>query len=81
MDDLDEIGLRRHHRVDVLVGHRRLVDHLGVLTALHALGRADVVLDGDKGLSTIAFPDAAKTGVVSVRRNDAGTAAVGYVIY
>jgi hypothetical protein len=27
------------------------------------------------------FPDAAKTGVVSVRRNDAGTQAVGYVIY
>jgi hypothetical protein len=40
-----------------------------------------VVLDGNKGLSVIAFENAAKTGVVSVRRNDAGTAAVGYVIY
>jgi hypothetical protein len=40
-----------------------------------------VVLDGNKGLSVIAFENPAKTGVVSVRRNDAGTAAVGYVIY
>jgi hypothetical protein len=48
-------------------------------TAWHV--HPDVVLDGDKGLATIAFPDAAKTGVVSVRRDDAGTAAVGYVIY
>ncbi len=29
----------------------------------------------------MAFPNPAKTGVVSVRRNDAGNAAVGYVIY
>ena len=48
-------------------------------TAWHVHG--DVVLDGNKGLGVLAFPDAAKTGVVSVRRNDAGTAAVGYVIY
>jgi hypothetical protein len=41
----------------------------------------DVVLDGNKGLAVMAFPNAAKTGVVSIRRNDAGTAAVGYVIY
>jgi len=41
----------------------------------------DVVLDGKNGLGIMAFPDAAKTGVVSVRRNDAGNAAVGYVIY
>jgi hypothetical protein len=40
-----------------------------------------VVLDGNKGLAVITFPDPAKTGVVSVRRNDTGTAAVGYVIY
>ena len=41
----------------------------------------DVVLDGDKGLQVMAFPDAAKTGLVSVRRNDSTQAAVGYVIY
>ena len=42
---------------------------------------SDVVVDGAKGLSVLAFPNPAKTGVVSVRRNDAGLAAVGYVIY
>jgi hypothetical protein len=41
----------------------------------------DVTLDGDKGLGILAFPNAAKTGMVSVRRSDAGNAAVGYVIY
>ena len=34
MDDVDEIALRRHHRVDRLVGRRRLVDHVRVLAAL-----------------------------------------------
>jgi len=48
-------------------------------TAWHV--HSDVVLDGDKGLQVIAFVDPAKTGVVSVRRNDAGNQAVGYVIY
>jgi hypothetical protein len=41
----------------------------------------DVVIDGNKGLGILAFPNAAKTGVVSVRRNDAGATVVGYVIY
>ncbi len=41
----------------------------------------DVTLNGDKGLQTIGFPNPAKTGVVSIRRNDAGTVAVGYVIH
>jgi hypothetical protein len=48
-------------------------------TAWHV--HPDVVIDGNRGLQTVAFPNAAKTGVVSVRRNDAGTQAVGYVIY
>jgi hypothetical protein len=48
-------------------------------TAWHV--QSDVVLDGNKGLQTIAFPNAAKTGVVSVRRNDAGNLAFVYVIY
>lgn len=42
---------------------------------------ANVVVDGATGLVVIAFSDPAKTGVVSIRRNDAGLAAVGYVIY
>src|SRR5580704_8924685 len=48
-------------------------------TAWHV--HADLVLDGAKGLEVLAFPNPARTGVVSVRRNDAGLAAVGYVIY
>jgi hypothetical protein len=48
-------------------------------TAWHV--HSDVVVDGAKGLAVLAFPNPAKTGVVSVRRNDAGLAAVGYVIY
>ena len=41
----------------------------------------NVVVDGAKGLQIMPFANAAKTGVVSVRRNDAGNQAVGYVIY
>jgi hypothetical protein len=48
-------------------------------TAWHV--HPDVTLDGNKGPGVLAFPNAAKTGVVSVRRNDAGNQAVGYVIY
>ena len=42
---------------------------------------ADVVVNGNTGLAVLAFPNPAKTGVISVRRNDTGKAAVGYVIY
>jgi hypothetical protein len=48
-------------------------------TAWHV--HPDVVIDGNKGLQIMPFANAAKTGVVSVRRNDAGNQAVGYVIY
>jgi len=48
-------------------------------TAWHV--HPDVVLDGNKGLQSMPFNNPSKTGVVSVRRNDAGTQAVGYVIY
>lgn len=41
----------------------------------------DVTVDGTKGLAILPFPNPAKTSVVSVRRNDAGKAAVGYVVY
>ncbi len=42
---------------------------------------ADVVVNGNTGLAVLVFPDPAKTGVISVRRNDTGKAAVGYVVY
>jgi hypothetical protein len=48
-------------------------------TAWHV--HPDVVIDGNKGLGILAFPNPAKTGIVSVRRNDTGNAAVGYVVY
>ncbi len=41
----------------------------------------DVVIDGSHGLGVVSFSNPAKTGVISVRRNDAGTTAVGYVVY
>jgi hypothetical protein len=41
----------------------------------------NVVIDGTKGLHVMAFPNPAKTGVVSVIRTDAGTFPVGYVVY
>jgi hypothetical protein len=41
----------------------------------------NVTVDGTKGLTVVAFPDPAKTGVISVVREDAGTAPVGYVVY
>lgn len=42
---------------------------------------SDVLLDGNNGLQVMPFYNPAKTGVVSVRRNDAGDQAIGYVIY
>jgi hypothetical protein len=48
-------------------------------TAWHV--RQDVVVNGTKGLAVLAIPNPAKTGVISVRRNDDGKASVGYVVY
>src|SRR5262245_45542133 len=47
VDDLDEIALRLHDGVDVLVRSRRLVDDVQVLAALDALRRRDVLIDGE----------------------------------
>src|SRR5690606_11509800 len=47
---LDQVGLGRDDRDDVLVGHRRFVDHLGVLAAFDSLGGADVVLNREAPL-------------------------------
>jgi hypothetical protein len=41
----------------------------------------NVVIDGTKGLHVMAFPNPAKTGVISVIRTDAGGFPVGYVVY
>ncbi len=41
----------------------------------------DVIVDGNKGLRVIAFPNPAKTGVISVIRADDGQVDVGYVVY
>ena len=41
----------------------------------------DLVVNGDKGLTHLAFPDPSKTGVISINRADAGTTDIGFVIY
>jgi hypothetical protein len=41
----------------------------------------DLIVDGNKGLTHLAFPDPSKTGVISVSRADAGITNVGYVVY
>src|SRR5262249_19242102 len=43
VDDVHQVPLGLHHGVDRLVGGRGLVDHAGVLAALHARGRGHVV--------------------------------------
>src|SRR5687768_16599849 len=48
--DLDQILLRVHDRVDRLVRRRRLVDDAGILSALDALGRLDMILDAEAAL-------------------------------
>jgi hypothetical protein len=40
-----------------------------------------VVVDGQKGLTIVPFPDPSKTGVISVIRADSGQVQVGYVVY
>ena len=41
----------------------------------------DFSVDGTKGLHVVAFPDPAKTGVISVIRQDEGKTPVGYAVY
>ncbi len=40
-----------------------------------------VQVNGTKGLSVVPFRNPAKTGVISVIRQDAGTLSIGYVVY
>ena len=42
MHHIHQVALRFHHRVDVLVGRGRFVDHVLVLAALDAFGRSAV---------------------------------------
>src|SRR5580765_1296346 len=51
---LDQFTLRCHHRVDVLVGARRLVDDALVLAALDAFRHALVVGDREAALGLAA---------------------------
>src|SRR5687768_8527153 len=48
--DRDRIRLRVHDRVARLVRRRRLVDDAGVLAALDALRRPDMILDAEPAL-------------------------------
>jgi lysozyme len=41
---------------------------------------ASVTVDGTKGQTVLPFPDGSKTGVISVRRDDAGEVMVGYEV-
>src|SRR6266542_1163176 len=52
--NLDQILLRVHDVVDGLVRHRRLVDHVGILAALDAGGRLDVIVDAEAPLGFVA---------------------------
>ena len=50
MHHVHQVALRFHHRVDVLVGRGRLVDHVLVLAALDAFGRSAVVSQREAAL-------------------------------
>ncbi len=57
-----------------------------IRVAIHSTGPGwtvfnDVVVEGNTGLRIIAFPNPAKTGVISVIRADDGAVDMGYVVY
>ena len=43
--------------------------------------KGDVTVNGEHGQTVVTFPNPARTGVISVTREDNGKAAVGYVVY
>ena len=47
MQHFHQITLRVHHFVDVLVGHRNLIDDRRILAALDMSSRADLVCNGE----------------------------------
>src|SRR5262249_28197212 len=70
VDDLDEVALRRHHRVDRLVRARRLVQHGVVLAALDALRRGRVVRERERPARLVArhpAPGAVAAAVEALR--------------
>jgi hypothetical protein len=48
-----QIGLRRHHRVDALVGGRRLVEDARILAAFDVPGRRRVLVERDRLLAVV----------------------------
>lgn len=61
---LQQAGLRRHHRVDVLAGRRRCVDHVLVRAAFDACGRGAMA-----GQRQAALGFAAAEGAAGLRAN------------
>src|SRR5271163_4727230 len=68
MHDLDEIGLRRHYSIDVLVRHRRLVDDTNVLAALDAGCRLLMVFDRETALRLGARHGTSRTVAAGMER-------------
>src|SRR5262245_25554818 len=70
VDDLDEIGLRRHDGVDVLVGGRTLVEHAAIETGFDPLHRLGVVVERDPALgfgTRELAPRAMRAGIERLR--------------
>jgi hypothetical protein len=63
MHDFDEILLRRHYRVDRLVGRRRLVNHIDVFSALDTRSRRLMI--GDRESSSRFSPRHASARTVT----------------
>src|SRR3970040_1812436 len=71
MNDLDQVGLIRHHFVEVLVGGGDFVQHTLVLAADDAFGLSCEIADGKPLLSlgpAHPAPGAMGAGVETVRR-------------
>src|SRR5689334_15403805 len=63
VDDLYQVGLSRHHRVNRLVRRRSLIDHILILPALHAFSHSHVIFHCKSTLRLI--PRHRATGAVT----------------
>src|SRR5262252_8361534 len=61
VDDLDQIGLRSHYRVNRLIGRRGLVNDVRILSAFNASRHALVVFDSKSAFGLAAGHGAAGT--------------------
>src|ERR1700761_67316 len=61
MDDVHELRLSGHDGINRLIGGRRLVNDILVLTALHAFGRLSVILQGEALLGLGSAHGSART--------------------